>query len=75
VGCPSSLARSGEAVPSTGCVVSQPFATSGNRPYLDYWVIVAPEPSIERVAVAGHLMRGRICTHMMLWVLLWDSEV
>jgi hypothetical protein len=25
---------------STGCVVSQPFATRGNRLYLEFWVII-----------------------------------
>jgi hypothetical protein len=47
-----------------GCMVPQPLATGGNRPYLDLWavtddpqypgykiLIVDPEPSIEQVAM------------------------
>jgi hypothetical protein len=41
VGGPSSLARSDGAIPSMRCVILQPFATGGNRPYLDLWVITA----------------------------------
>jgi hypothetical protein len=41
VGGPSSLARSGGTIPSTGCVVSQPFAAGGNQPYLDLWVVTS----------------------------------
>jgi hypothetical protein len=37
--------------------------------------IVAPEPSIEWVAGAIHLMEGRIGTHMILRVPPRDSEV
>jgi hypothetical protein len=40
VGGPS-LARSGGAIPSTGCVVPQPFAAGGNQPYLDFWAITS----------------------------------
>jgi hypothetical protein len=83
-----SLARSDGAIPSMGCVVPQPFAAGGNRSYLDFSVvtgdrrylgyktpIVAPEPSVEQVAGAGHSMGGIIGTHMMLWVPLRESEV
>jgi hypothetical protein len=31
-------------------------------------LIVAPESSVEQVAEAGHLTRGRISTHMLLWL-------
>jgi hypothetical protein len=68
-------------------MVTQPFAAGGNRSYLDLWVItgdprysgyktptVAPEPSVERVARAVHSIRGRIGTHMILRVSLWDLE-
>jgi hypothetical protein len=84
----SSLARSGGAIPSTGCVVPQPFAAVGNWLYLDFWAVtndprypghktttVAPEPSVEQVARAGHSMGGRIGTHMMLRLPPRDSEV
>jgi hypothetical protein len=67
-------------------MVPQPLATGGNQPYLDLWVItgdpwylrykaptVALEPSIKWVARAIHSMGGRIGTHMILWVLSWDS--
>jgi hypothetical protein len=59
--------------PDTGCMVPQSFATGGNRSYLEFWGItsgpwypryntptVAPEPSIEGVARAGHSMVGEI---------------
>jgi hypothetical protein len=88
VGDSSSIARSGGAVPSTACMVPQPFATSGNWLYMEFWAVtgnpwymvyktltVAPKPSVERVARAGHSMGGRIGTHMTLWVPPWDSEV
>jgi hypothetical protein len=39
VGGPSSLAKSGGFVHSTGCVVPQLFAAGGNQPYLDYWAV------------------------------------
>jgi hypothetical protein len=39
MGGPSSLARSGGVIPSTGYVVSQPFAAGGNQPHLDFWAI------------------------------------
>jgi hypothetical protein len=83
-----SLSRSGEAVPSTSCVVPQSFVAGGDRPYLGFWAvtsnprypgyktaIVAPEPSVEQVVKVGHLMGGRIGTHMMLQVLSRDLEV
>jgi hypothetical protein len=71
-----------------GCMVPQSFAIGGNRSYLEFWavtggprylgyitLIVALGPSVERVAGASHLMVGRTCTHMVLWVLPWDSAV
>jgi hypothetical protein len=71
--------------PGRGCMVSQPFATRGNRSYLEFWVvtgnpwypgyftpIVAPEPSLEWVVGAGHSMVGRTGSHKVLWALLWD---
>jgi hypothetical protein len=88
MGGPSSLARSGGAAPGTGCMVPRHFAAGGNMLYLDYWTvigdpwytgyktpIVAPEPSIERVAGAGRLRDDRIGTHMILWGPRWDLEV
>jgi hypothetical protein len=39
VGGPSSSARSGGAASSTRCMVPQPFAAGGNRPYLELWVV------------------------------------
>jgi hypothetical protein len=88
MGGPSSLARSGGAVPGMGCMVPRPFCTGGNRSYPDYWVVtddprylgyktltVVPEPSIERVVRAGRLRDGIIGTHVIMWGLLWDSEV
>jgi hypothetical protein len=35
---------------------------------------VAPEPSVERVARAGHSTVGRIDSHMVPWALPWDSR-
>jgi hypothetical protein len=29
--------------PSMGCMVPQPFATGGNRPYLEFWVVILAE--------------------------------
>jgi hypothetical protein len=64
---------------SMGCMVPQSFAAGGNRSYLKFWVViggpqypgyitprVAPEPSVERVARAGHSTVGGIGTHMVL---------
>jgi hypothetical protein len=78
----------GGVIPSMGSIVPQPFAASGNRSYLDFWAItddswypgyktpiIALEPCVEQVVRAGHLMGGRIGTHMMLWVPPQDSEV
>jgi hypothetical protein len=69
-------------------MISQLFATGRNQSYLEFWVItggprylgyitpmVALEPSIERVAGAGHSTVGGTGTHMVLWALLWDSVV
>jgi hypothetical protein len=69
-------------------MVPQLFDAGGNQPYLDFWAItsdprypgyksllVAPKPSIERVARIVGLMEGRIGTHMRLWVPPHDSEV
>jgi hypothetical protein len=71
-----------------GCMVPQLFAARGNRSYLEFWAVtgslrspgylaptVAPEPSVELVAGAGHSMVGRIGTHMLLWVPTRDSLV
>jgi hypothetical protein len=66
-------------------MVPQPFATIGNQSYLEFWALtnnlryftltVAPEPSVERVAGAGHSMVGRTSAHMVLWAHSWDSAV
>jgi hypothetical protein len=69
-----------------GCMVPQPFAAGGNRSYPEFWavtgglrypgyitLIVAPEPSVERVTRAGHSMVDRTGTHMVLSALPWDS--
>jgi hypothetical protein len=68
-----------------GCIVPQSFVAGGNQSYLDFWVItgdlrykttiVAPEPSIERVARAVHSIGGRIGTHVVLWVPQWELVV
>jgi hypothetical protein len=68
-----------EPFPGTGCMVLQPFATGGNRSYLEFlavtsglrytWYItpiVAPEPFVEWVAGAGHSTVGRASSHMVL---------
>jgi hypothetical protein len=39
MGGPSSLAKSGGAIPSMGCVVPQPFSGRGNQSYPDSWVV------------------------------------
>jgi hypothetical protein len=62
--------------PSTGCMVSQPFAVRGNLSYPEFWAVtgvpryftstVALEPSIERVVGAGHSAVGRAGSHMLL---------
>jgi hypothetical protein len=75
-------------VSSMGCMVLQPFATSGSLLFPDFWVItgdplylgyktpiVASEPSVERMARVVHSMGGRIGTHMILWVPPRGSEV
>jgi hypothetical protein len=62
------------------------FAAGGNRSCPEFWAVtgglrypryitplVAPEPSVERVAGAGHSMVGEIGTHMVLWALPRDS--
>jgi hypothetical protein len=36
---------------------------------------VAPEPSVERVAGAGHSTVGGTGAHMVLWALLWELVV
>jgi hypothetical protein len=72
--------------PGTTCTVPQPFAAGGNRSYPKFWGItsgpwysgyitptVALEPSVERVAGAGHPMVGGTYTHMVLWALPLDS--
>jgi hypothetical protein len=88
VGGPSSSTRSSRTISCTGYLVPQPFATGGNRSYPYFWAIasdpwypgyetrtVALEPSVERVVRAVHSTGGRIGTHMLLWVLPWDSVV
>jgi hypothetical protein len=84
------LVQPGVVGPSLGmgCMAPQPFATGGNRSYLELWAvtgvpwypgyntpIVAHELSVELVVRAGHLMVGRIGTHMILWALPWDSAM
>jgi hypothetical protein len=62
-------------------MVPQLFVAGRNRSYPNFWVItsdprylgyktliVAPEPSVERVVRAIHSMGGRIDTHMLLRV-------
>jgi hypothetical protein len=74
--------------PSMGCMVPQMFAARGNRSYLEFWAVidglqylgyitptVSPQPSVERVARAGHSTMGGTCTHMVMWALLWDLAV
>jgi hypothetical protein len=66
------------------CVVPQPFASGGNRPYLDFWavtcdpwyktLIVSPEPSVEPVAGASHSTGRRKDTCMMLWFTRQEVE-
>jgi hypothetical protein len=65
--------------PSMGSMVPQPYAAGGNRsnlgvlghnrrlmvPKVNY-PTVAPEPSVERVAGAGHSMVGGTGSHMVL---------
>jgi hypothetical protein len=66
---------SGGPYPSTGYMVSQPFAAGGNRSYPEFGAItgnpwymgyftltIALEPSVKRVAGAGHSIVGRIGT-------------
>jgi hypothetical protein len=78
---PPSSASSGGAISSTGCIVPQLFTIGENLSYQKFWaitggpqypgyltLIVAPEPSVERVAGAGHSTVGRIGTHMLLRV-------
>jgi hypothetical protein len=75
-------------VSSMGCMVLQPFDTSGSRSFPDFWIetgdplylgyktpIVASEPSVEQMARVVYSMEGRIGTHMILWVLPRGSEV
>jgi hypothetical protein len=71
--------------PAMGCMVPQSFATGGNWSYPKFLAItsdpryfaptVALEPSVERVAGAGHSMVGRTGSHIVLWALPWDSIV
>jgi hypothetical protein len=59
------------AISGMGCMVPQPFAAGGDRSYPKFWAVtgspwypgyktlkVAPAPSIERVARAGHSTVG-----------------
>jgi hypothetical protein len=79
------LAWSGEVFSGMGCMISHPFATRGNRPYLEFWAVisdmcypryfpptVAPEPSVERVVKNVLSTGGGIGGHMLLWPLPWD---
>jgi hypothetical protein len=74
--------------PDTGCMVPESFAVGGNRSYPQFSAVigsprnlgyitptVVPEPSIERVAGAGHSTVGRRGTHMVLYTLPRDSVV
>jgi hypothetical protein len=85
-GGPSSSAWSGGAISDMGCMVPQLFAAGGNWSYPEFGaiigdrrypryktLIVAPEPSVERVAGAGHSMVGRTSSHMLLQALPRDS--
>jgi hypothetical protein len=69
-------------------MVPQLFATGENHSYLEFWavtgspqylgyiiLIVAPKPSVERVARTGHSTVGGIGTHMVFWALPQDSVV
>jgi hypothetical protein len=62
-----------------GCMIPQPFATGGNRSYLEFWVVtgsprysgyftptIAPEPSVERVVKNILSMGGRIGAYVAL---------
>jgi hypothetical protein len=68
--------------PGMRCMVPQSFATGWNQSYPKFWAvtsgprypeyitpIVAPEPSVERVARGGHSTVGGTGTHMVLWAL------
>jgi hypothetical protein len=61
-------------------MVAQPFYYWRSRSYPGCWAIasdlrypgyktprVPPEPFVEQVAGADHLMNGRMGTHMILW--------
>jgi hypothetical protein len=76
------------AYPVQGVWFSSHLLMDGIDRIHNFWVItdnlrypgyktltVAPKPSVERVAGAGHLIGGRIGTHMKLRVPPWDSEV
>jgi hypothetical protein len=52
-----------------------PWLRNANRYPWYLTMTVALEPSIERVARAGHSTVGRIDSHMLLRALLWDSVV
>jgi hypothetical protein len=71
-----------------GCMVSQPSTTGGIRLHPDFWavtgdpwypgyktLIVAPLPSVERVARVVRSMGGRIGNHKLLLELSHDSVV
>jgi hypothetical protein len=88
VSVPSSSAWSGGAVPWFGVDGSpvifrwrEPivFRVWGRnwRPVVPgvYYPDSSPEPSVEQVVRAGHSTVGGTGTHMVLWVVQWDSEV
>jgi hypothetical protein len=68
-----------------GCIVSQPFATGGNRSYLEFWAvtsspcypgyfipIVALELSVERAVKNVLSTGGKIGAHTLLRAFPWD---
>jgi hypothetical protein len=69
-------------------IIPQPFSVGRNWLYHDFWAvisdlrysgykttIVAPEPSVERVAEAVYSTGSKISADMLLRVLPWDSVV
>jgi hypothetical protein len=79
---PSPSARSGGTISGMGYLVPQPFGAGGNWAVSKFVFsitgdprcptyktpIVAPEPSVERMAEAVHSTGGRIGTHISLRV-------
>jgi hypothetical protein len=55
-------------------VLSKILGHTDDLRYPSYFApTIAPEPSVEWVARAGHSTVGRIGSHMVLWALMWDS--